>query len=499
MTLLRRVFTVSGWTLVSRVLGLLRDRLLGGTFGAGAGLSAFMMAFALPNLMRNLFGEGALAAAFVPRYVRLRGIDGPRAERFAGGVLTRLAGLLSLLCALGMIGAGLLLLLPGVPARFELIAWLALPQLPYLILICLAAIMAGVLHGRHHFWVPAFSPVLLNLVLIGMVLAWRELAVLPWAVLTAGCLQLAAHLLALWRHGGLPPPGMGAAEEVAELRRAMGPTLVATGAHQLNALLDYLIAFTALAGTVDGAVAILYFGNRLLQFPMALVAHGVGTAVYPDLSGAAASGWQASAVRLRESMDLLLLFLLPAAVGLVVVAEPLVRCIYQTGLFGEEAVLRTVLVTRFYALALIPLSCTKLCQRAFHAHLDQRTPMRIGLAMVGLNLVLNLLLVHTPLQEAGLALATALSGSCAFGAYLVVLHRRGAGGVLDACLPRLPLAGSAVMGLAVWAWLHWAPDFGLRGFAAWLSALLTAVGLGLAIYTLFCGGRVWRQLRGGAN
>ncbi|MFW5845261.1 MAG: lipid II flippase MurJ, partial [Planctomycetota bacterium] len=317
MVLLRRVSTIGGWTLCSRLLGLLRDRLLAGAFGASLQLDAFLLAFALPNLLRNLFGEGALSAAFVPRYVQARADDVAAAEAFAGLVLTRLLALLGLIAGAGMVAAAVLA--QQGPADWRLVALLALPQLPYLIFICLAAIAAGMLNGRRHFAVPAAAPVLLNLVLITTVLLCPDIACLPWGVLAAGVLQLGIHLLALWRTGGVPRPAWRASPALRELRHALLPTLVASSIYQLNALFDSLIAF-ALIADGGGAVTVLYCANRLLLFPMALVAHGVGTAVYPDLAAAANAGYPASTAVLRRSTRLLLALILPSAAGLFLVA-----------------------------------------------------------------------------------------------------------------------------------------------------------------------------------
>ena len=487
MSLIRRALTVSGWTFVSRILGLVRDRLFAGAFGASFLLDAFMLSFQLPNLLRNLFGEGALSTAFIPRYVQLREKDQPAAEVFAGRVIARLALGLSALCGVMMaVAAGCIL---WGPARLVVVAHLSLPQLPFMIFICVSAIMAGVLNGRRHFFIPAFAPVVLNLCLIATVFMnpEEEIWALPYAVLAAGISQVILHGWALARTpGGMPPAALGGSPEVSDLRRATGPVLFSSGIYQLNALLDTVIAYALLGASAQGAVAVLYFGNRLLQFPMALIAHGVGTAAYPELARRAGEGWHATGEGLRQATRLLAFFLLPAAVGLFVTAEPLVRTIYQTGLFGADAVARTVLVTQMLALALLPISLGKLQARCFHAHRDQRTPMRLSLAQVALNLALNLVLVQTPLREAGLALATAISSLLGSVAYAVILARRGAGSPLPAGLLR-PAMASVVMGVAVgvvlWAW----PQPAGRGSGYAALRLGAVVALGAAVYLALAG------------
>jgi putative peptidoglycan lipid II flippase len=499
--LARRMLTVSGWTLVSRILGLVRDRLWAGTQGGSMMLDAFLVAFQLPNLLRNLFGEGALSAAVVPRYVQERDRDIATAEAFAGLVLTRLALWLSALALVGMAAAVVVLQVGG--GRAAIVAALTIPMVPYLVFVCVAAVMSGVLHGRRRFWVPAFAPVLLNLSLIGT--AWmsaeEECWYLPYAVLAGGVSTVALHLWALARHGGVPPLATRAADaamaaRLAELRRAWLPTVLTGGVYQINAWLDTIIAMAFVPG--NGAVAVLYFANRLLQFPMAMIGHGVTTAAYPELAAGAARGWAHTGEGLRTAMRLMSYWLLPAAVGMLAVAEPLVRAIYQVGAFSEDHVARTVTCVQLYAVALAPMALSRLLMRAFHAHRDQSTPVRVSLAIVVLNLALNLLLVPTPLAEAGIALASTITATLACGAYLALLARRGVGQVMDWSGLVRPVAAAAAMGVAVWALLRWwpQPEGAASGYAA--LRLGAATALGAAIYLLLAG-RGWLRRRDRAD
>ncbi len=496
MSMASRIRTVGGWTMGSRVLGLYRDRLLAGAFGASLLLDAFLVAFQLPNLLRQLFGEGALANAFIPRYVRLRQDNEAGAESFAGLVLTRLALLLALVSAVAMaVAAGLVLW--GPPGAVP-IARLAIPQLPFLLFVCVVAIAAGILQARGRFWVPAAAPVILNLCLITAVLAWRDIALLPYAVLAAGILQLALHLLALARSGGVPPLRLAATPALIDLRRAMGPTIISASAHQINVLADSLIAYlfiTRLDPAAAGAVGVLYFGNRLLQFPMALIGHAVGAAIYPDLAQAASQGYAASADLLRRGTAVLARWLLPATVGLAVVAEPLTRTLLQTGTFDAASAERTILVTRILALGIMPFSLNLLLIRMFLAHLDQRLPMIIALIGVAVNLVLNLILVQTPLREAGLALASVLTGTGTCITFLLILQRRGSGPVVALATLLRPALAATVMGLGVLGLLHWWPLDREADTSAQALRLGAAVALGAAIYLLLLGRAGWRMLR----
>jgi putative peptidoglycan lipid II flippase len=505
-SLARRALGVSAWTLLSRVLGLVRDRLWAGTMGGSLALDAFLAAFALPNLLRNLFGEGALTSALIPRYVQLRERDPAAAEVFAGTVLMRLALGLSLLSAVGMAIAALVIgvawshqALSAKALKFLLVAAMALPQIPYCIFICCCAVLSGVLNGRRHFWAPAAAPVVLNAVMISTIgLSHEDEAwLMPYAVLVAGMLQLGLLMCATRATGGIPPLGWRMTPQLAELRKAILPSLLATGAYQLNAYIDQLIAMELIAGT--GAVAYLYFGNRLLQFPMALIGYGVTTVAYPELARRVAEGWAATGEGIRSAARLQAFWLLPAAVGLLATAEPLVRVIYQSGHFSAEGVERTVLVTRLLALSLVPVSLSKLYVRAFHAHRDQSTPMRVSLAMVALNLALNLVLVlATPLREAGLALATALSSFVGCVLYIVLLGRRGAGSVLPLAALARPIAASVAMGIAVMLLLRRWPQPPGHGSVMAAERLAGAVAVGLAVYLGIAGRGWWRPRRAAA-
>jgi len=487
---------VSGWTLGSRVLGLVRDRILAGAFGGSLLLDAFLLAFALPNLFRNLFGEGALSAAYLPRYVQARDRDGAEAEAFAGLVLTRLAVLLSIVAAIGMVAAGAVSLW-GAPDA-ALVAALALPQLPYLLFICTCAIMAGTLNGRRHFAVPAAAPVMLNLVLIAAVVYWQEVWILPWAVLVTGLVQTAMHLVALGATaGGVPRVRWRPTAALRDLRRALVPALIASSVYQLNALLDSVIAYALVPGA--GAVAFLYFANRLFQFPLALVGHGVGTAMYPDLASAAADGWAASNRALRQAGSLTGAILIPASVGLALVAEPLVGTVYLHGAFDRIALERCSLATAMFAIGLVPVAYAKLFIRACHANRDQRTPMRIGIATVAVNLGLNLILVFTPLREAGLALASSISAWLSCSAYALLLARRGGGGVVPWASLALPAVATAVMALGVWSLLHWWPVERDEAFAWHAPRLAVGVVAGCILYAAIAGPALYRRWRRGAD
>ena len=493
--LARTAMTVSGWTLVSRLLGLVRDRLLAGAAGGSPLLDAFFAAFQIPNLLRNLFGEGAFSTAFIPRYARLKEQDPVAAEAFAGVVLGRLTILLSLIALVLLTVATAVIAWGDLGSKAVLVAAIAAPMIPFLVFICVTALLGGMLNVRRHFWVAAFCPVLLNLCLISTI--WlspeREVWVAPYAVLLAGLLMTALSFFALKRSGGIPRLSFEPTVEYRQLRNALGPSLLSSGVYQVNAFLDTCIALVFALG--NGPVQFLYFGNRLLQFPLALIGHGVTTAAYPELARNAGRGWNATGEGLRTAVRLQAFWLLPAAVGLLVCAEPLVRTIYQTGNFGEEAVVRTALVTRFLALSLIPVSIAKLLVRAFHAHLDQRTPLIVSVWTIAGNLVLNLVLIQTPLQEAGLALASTVAAAAGCGWYLVLLARHGTGPIVEWRGLVRPASAAIVMGLAVesllWVW----PQPPGHGSGTAIVRLGVAVVLGAICYLGIAGTGFLRRKR----
>jgi putative peptidoglycan lipid II flippase len=321
----------------------------------------------------------------------------------------------------------------------------------------------------------------------------REVWFAPYAVLVAGFLMTALSFAALARSGGIPPLSFTADAAYHDFRAALAPSLLSSGVYQVNAFLDTLIAYAFALGA--GPVQFLYFGNRLLQFPLALIGHGVTTVAFPELARRAGQGWPATGEGLRVAVRLQSFWLLPSAVGLLVCAEPLVRTIYQTGGFGEEAVARTTLVTRFFALSLVPISIAKLLVRAFHAHLDQRTPLMVSIATIVINLGLNLVLIRTPLQEAGLALASAIAACVGCAWYLHLLHRRGALGIVDWAGLMRPLCGATAMGAAVELLLQTWPQPSGSGSGMAVVRLGAAVGVGAAVYLGIAGTGFLRRQR----
>jgi putative peptidoglycan lipid II flippase len=416
MRLGRATATVGGLTALSRVAGFGRDLLIAAALGAGPVADAFFVSLKLANFLRRLFAEGAFAAAFVPLFIRLRAADGDAAARGLAG--DALAVLALVLAAVVLAGEWLMPLLvrvlatgfaPGSP-RYELAVDLGRITFPYLFLISLAALFAGILQAGQRFAAAAFAPVLLNLVLIAALLATGADGVaaaraLAWGMPVAGVLQLALVAAACWRAGLAPrlrrpalTPG------VRRLGRLMGPGLLGIGVVQVN----LLVASWFASHLAAGAVSFLFYADRLVQLPLGVVGVALGTALLPALAAAGRSSDRPPAGVLNRALELGLLLGLPAAVGLGLLAHPIVTVLFERGAFGPEASRATAEVLAGLAIGLPAQVVAKVLAPAFFAREDTATPVRVAMAALGVNLGASLLLVPA-LGHVGLALALSLS------------------------------------------------------------------------------------------
>lgn len=426
---IQRASAVSVVTLVSRILGLVRDavmfRVLGATWAAGA----FWLAWMIPNLLRRLFGEGALSASFVPAYARALDTGGPRARSLlasvAGLLLVSLGGIIALallLCMVlppSLVGAGS----GSEPARLatasqfgELFLKLLAILLPYAIPICLVAVLAGALNCHGVFALPASAPVVLNLFWIGGLLAalamgvddLADIAILvAWCLVAAGLAQLILVALPLWARGHLPPPRPAMTDESRAVLRGMAPTVVGMSVLQVSALLDQGIAVYLID---PGANAYIVLANRLLLFPHALTSLALATVVFPNLAVLAA---REQAVELRHQLDRAvfqtLLVALPASLGMMLVAAPLIEVVFQYDKFTAADAYVSSWTTVCLVAALPGIGIAQLHARALYALGDFRTPARVAVWLLLLNLVLNLVFVLVfDLGVPGLAFATTL-------------------------------------------------------------------------------------------
>lgn len=437
MNLLRSAATVSGFTLLSRITGLIRETLTASIFGASALTDAFFVAFRLPNLLRRMFAEGAFSQAFVPILgaVRERG-DATRMQALVDHVATVLFWTLVLVSALGVVAAPLLVWamasgLRAEPDAFRAGVVMTRWMFPYLLLISMVALAAGVLNTWRRFAVPAFTPVLLNLsfIVAALVLAPHvdpPVYALAAGVLTGGVAQLAIQVPALLRIGMLPriridPRPAWADPEVRRIVRQMGPAVLAVSVAQVS-----LIINTHIASRIGpGAVSWVSYGDRLMEFPTALLGVALGTVLLPSLSRASAAGQTDEYAALLDwGLRLAVLLALPCMVGLGLMAEPLTALLFHYGRFDAQDLAMTSRTVLAYAAGLPGLIAVKILAPGFYGRQDVRTPFRIAVVVLAITQGLNLLFVPW-LQHAGLALSISVAALVNAGLLLGGLLRRG--------------------------------------------------------------------------
>jgi putative peptidoglycan lipid II flippase len=402
-------------TMCSRILGLVRESVFSHFFGTAGLLSAFRIAFMVPNLARRLFGEGALSSAMIPTLTESLHQRGEEASRrFVGTLLTVLVVVL----AVGVVAAEVVIAvwraLSDDPA-LQLSALLV----PYMVLICVVAVAGGVLNVRHHFAAPAAAPIILNIAVIagtvgGAILVDLRGLQLMYAtcagVLVGGLAQLLLVGIALRVVAFFPTFGGSWRDpQVRAVFAFMAPMVLGLSAVQINTLIDYLIAYFFIVQ--DGervGPAVLGYAQCLYQLPLGVFGISIATAIFPLLSHRAAQGDRAEvAAIVSRGLRLTLFIALPACVGLIMVAEPLVATLFEHGASDARATMRIAGTLIFYSVGLPAYFAQHVLVRAFYALHDSRTPARVAMTMVGVNLVMNLGLVFI-LQERGLALATAI-------------------------------------------------------------------------------------------
>ncbi len=436
---------VSGFTALSRLLGLVRDVLMAGFFGTSLVMSAFVVAFTIPNLFRRLFGEGALSSALVPVLVETREKEGDDvAWLLINRVLFLLAVVLTFSTAVVILCA---LFAPVANAKTAAVLDLLQIMMPYMIFICLAAVSMGILNSFHHFAISAFAPCILNLLWIATLLfvipnmgnsPEEKIRAVAWAVLLAGFLQWAIQWPVL-RHFGWRPlkkrtSGISPAFSIDEKREVndkvkrilclMGPAALGMAVLQLNVMIDRFLAIWVSAE----APSALFFSERLIYFPLGIFATALGTVLLPVFSGHAARKDPEQIRRgISDGLRHLLFIMIPAAVGLLVLAHPIVQMIFEWKEFDPASTWMTAIALQCYAPGLIVFSLAKVFVPAFYAQQDTQTPVRIGAGAVGLNLMLNITFILTlpqPVKHAGIAFATVLSSVFSMSCLAWTLQRR---------------------------------------------------------------------------
>lgn len=491
---------VASFTLLSRLTGLARDLLTARLFGDTAVGSAFNAAFQIPNVFRRLFGEGALSAAFLPEYTTLKRESPEAANQLASLVLrllTLVTGAIVLVIEAGLLVALLLNLDHEERALSLRLMMLMLPMMP---MVCTTAILGGMLQSHGRFGPSAAAPVILNLVMIAAALVpmlWHGVSVVQASYLVGGGAVLASILQIAWSLHALrgkvrwTRATSDAKDASKRVLSRFVPVVVGLGTLQLNTWIDTLIAMWPIwigptmfgfALTLDDSSnSILSYTSRLYQFPLGVFGIAVATAVFPLLSRTAKEHAAFEDV-LRRGIRLSLFIGIPASVGLVLVREDLVRTMF--GKFSAEGLERSALVVACYAPAVWAYSLNHVLTRAFYARGDTKTPMRIAVAMVVINLALNLTLIWW-LREAGLALAT---GACAMLQAIVVgvvstrklgvriVDREFVGGVAKVCVVAAVMAAAVLASNKVFTTMGWVDG---RGWSHLMRlAAATVVGMG---------------------
>lgn len=454
--------------LCSRVLGLIREQVFAGLFGAGKNLDAFLMAFRLPNMLRDLFAEGALSTAFITTFSKKIATEGEDAAwQLANKVATLTAIFMSAVTLLGIAFApqlvDVLTWWSWSPEKTELTILLTRIMWPFILLVSLAALAMGMLNARHVFGAPAMASSFFNLgsIIGGVAFGWwldphfgaRSLIGLAIGTLIGGLWQLVAQFPSLrrvgyryradfqWRDSG-----------VRTILILMGPAVIAASAVQVNVLINS--GFAARLG--DGAVSWLNIAFRLMQLPLGIFGVAVGTVTLPLVARNAALGdIPAFRSALAHAMRLVLLLTIPAAIGLIILANPIISVIYQHGRFTAESTQRTAEALRFYAIGLAGYSAVKVLAPAFYALDKRHLPMLVSLLSILLNFGLNwFLTLRLGWGHQGLALSTSLVAVTNFVLLYIMMRRYAAGletGVMVKLLAKLLVAGGLLAAICVFA------------------------------------------------
>jgi len=425
MKLLKSTATVGSATILSRILGFVRDVVLARMFGASGETDAFFLAFRIPNFMRRLFAEGSFSLAFVPVLSEYKANGDRQALRdLIDHVTGTLAAILLVITSIGIFAAPLVLSIfaPGwlVDDRpeFNLSAGMLRITFPYIMLISLTALSGGILNTFERFLIPALTPVLLNISLIAAALLLAEHLELPvtalaWGVLVAGFAQLLLQVPALMRLGLMPRPRWGWRHSgVRRIMKLMIPTLFGSSVAQVNLLFDSIIA----TFLVTGSVSWLYYSDRLLEFPLGVLGIALATVILPNLSQKHARASKAEfSATLDWALRLALIITVPAAVGLVILAGPILITLFQYDAFQPDDVRMSTYSLIAYSAGLPAFIAVKVLAPGYYARQDTTTPVKIAIAAMVTNMVLNLVFVGLLLNNefegphAGLALASSVA------------------------------------------------------------------------------------------
>lgn len=435
MNLLKSLAAVSSITMLSRVLGFVRDTIMARIFGAGIASDAFVVAFKLPNLLRRIFAEGAFSQAFVPILAEYKTQKGEEATRtFVAYVAGQLTLILALVTLLGVLAAPWIVWAsaPGFsdnPERFELTSDLLRVTFPYILLISLSSFASALLNTWNRFAVPAFVPTLLNVSMIVFALFLTPyfdppIMAMGWAVLVGGLLQLLYQLPHLRKIGLLVLPRLNMRDSgVWRVLRQMGPAILGVSVAQISLIINTIFASFLVAGSVSW----MYYADRLMELPSGVLGVALGTILLPSLAKTHAAEDPAAYSKLLDwGLRLCILLALPCALALALLAEPLVVSLFQYGNFTATDSEMTQRALLAYSLGLMGMLLVKVLAPAFYARQDIRTPVRIAMFTLLMTQVMNLLFIFViPLAHAGLALSIGLAACLNAGLLFWKLRARG--------------------------------------------------------------------------
>jgi len=402
-------------TLVSRTLGLFREVVISNKFGATIETDAFFVAFMIPNLLRSLLGEGGLDSAFIPVFTEyLTKFNKKRAEYFASNIMNILIIILIIIIALGIWITPLLIKVIALgfksnPYKYELAINLTRIMFPYIGLVAIASLFMSILNSYQNFFVPALSPAMLNISMIFLAFTFAGrygIYSLAIGVLLGGIGQGIIQIPELLKNRVEYKLVLDFKDEgVNKILNLLLPVIFGLGITQINVIVDRTIASTL----IDGSISALYYANRLVQFPLGAFGIAISTAVFPTLSQFTA---QDNIPDFKHSFlfgwRLLLYITIPSTFGLIVLREDIIRLIYEHGIFDSKATIMTTHALLYYSLGLFAYASVKLITMAFYALKDAKTPVKVGIIIVLINIALDLILVRF-LAHSGLALATSIS------------------------------------------------------------------------------------------
>lgn len=492
MNLLKSLAAVSSMTMISRVLGFVRDTIVARMFGAGMATDAFFVAFKLPNLLRRIFAEGAFSQAFVPILAEYKTQQGEEAARtfiaYVSGLLTLV---LALVTALGILAAPWVIWItaPGfadTPEKFDLTTALLRVTFPYILLISLASLAGAILNTWNRFSVPAFVPTLLNVSMIAFSLFLTPyfdppVMALGWAVLAGGLAQLLYQLPHLKKIGMLVLPRLNLRDSgVWRVLKQMGPAILGVSVSQISLIINTIFASFLAAGSVSW----MYYADRLMELPSGVLGVALGTILLPSLAKTYASDDRHEYSRLMDwGLRLCFLLVLPCALALALIAEPLTVSLFQYGKFSANDALMTQLALIAYAVGLLGIILVKVLAPGFYARQNIRTPVKIALFTLISTQAMNLVFIG-PLKHAGLALAISLAACLNAGLLYWQLRKHdlfepqpGWAKFLGKLVLAVLVMSAVLLGL-----MHFMPAWDLGGMPLRLARLGVLVVAGVVAY-----------------